>query len=311
MDLVKQTTPARLDERIGSYSLWWIINSVTGISTPATKEYLAGQREYLEGLLKQVISQTDEKDVKKPAVLRFLDWPSSENQAAVDAGLQAMTIMALDAGAQLCSLLGDDSLAKECAQTAVKARKAASVLARSLLKTKSEPYTPGNKTGRGPSGHVRVMPAKRRCRTVYFTWRRKGFSTFYGYYMLDALAMAGQFDTAMDIMRTYWGGMLSVGATILGGLRHSMAQNAARIDSPVPASQKVYRRLRAYCYTGFPPQSVSRMGIGTDIVVIALGAGVRPLEAGFAAGGNRTTPRQSAMGRRNFPDAVRGYKRAA
>ena len=39
------------------------------------------------------------------------------------------------------------------------------------------------------------------------------FSTFYGYYMLEALAMAHMYETALDIIRDYWGGMLDMGAT--------------------------------------------------------------------------------------------------
>ena len=36
------------------------------------------------------------------------------------------------------------------------------------------------------------------------------FSTFYGYYMLEALAMAGEYQQAMDLLGTYWGGMLEL-----------------------------------------------------------------------------------------------------
>ena len=32
---------------------------------------------------------------------RFLDWPSSENPKGVDAGLQALMVMAMDAGSEL------------------------------------------------------------------------------------------------------------------------------------------------------------------------------------------------------------------
>ncbi len=286
MDLVKQTTPLPgWMNGIGSYSLWWIIIQRDWYLYTGDKEYLAGQREYLEGLLKQVISQTDEKGREKTGGTRFLDWPSSENQAAVDAGLQAMTIMALDAGAQLCSLLGNDSLAKECAQTAVKARKAASVLARSLLKTKSEPYTPGNKQAAALLAMSGVMPAETAAERFISRGGAKGFSTFYGYYMLDALAMAGQFDTAMDIMRTYWGGMLSVGATTFWeDFDIAWLENAARIDSPVLAGKKdIHGDYGAYCYTGFRHSLCHGWASGPTSWLSRWVLGVRPLEAGFAA----------------------------
>lgn len=40
-----------------------------------------------------------------------------------------------------------------------------------------------------------------------------GFSTFYGYYMLEAMAKAGAHKQALDIIRQYWGAMLDLGAT--------------------------------------------------------------------------------------------------
>lgn len=44
----------------------------------------------------------------------------------------------------------------------------------------------------------------------------KNFSTFYGYYMLEAMAKAGKYTEAMDIISAYWGGMLDLGATTFG-----------------------------------------------------------------------------------------------
>ena len=40
-----------------------------------------------------------------------------------------------------------------------------------------------------------------------------GFSTFYGYYMLRAMAAAGNYEGALERIREYWGAMLDLGAT--------------------------------------------------------------------------------------------------
>ena len=45
---------------------------------------------------------------------RFLDWPSEGNVESIDAGLQALLLMALDAGNTLLNLLGEHSLAQIC-----------------------------------------------------------------------------------------------------------------------------------------------------------------------------------------------------
>ena len=52
---------------------------------------------------------------------RFLDWPSSENTPAIDAGLQSLMIQAMRAGEELCTVLGEDALASECRAVASKA----------------------------------------------------------------------------------------------------------------------------------------------------------------------------------------------
>ncbi len=41
----------------------------------------------------------------------------------------------------------------------------------------------------------------------------QGFSTFYGYYMLEAMATAGNYQGALDVIREYWGAMIDLGAT--------------------------------------------------------------------------------------------------
>lgn len=51
------------------------------------------------------------------------------------------------------------------------------------------------------------------CRTVIARGGAEGFSTFYGYYMLEALAEGGLYDEALQIISDYWGAMLDLGAT--------------------------------------------------------------------------------------------------
>ena len=41
----------------------------------------------------------------------------------------------------------------------------------------------------------------------------RSLSTFYGYYMLEALAQKDRYDDAINIIRQYWGAMLDLGAT--------------------------------------------------------------------------------------------------
>src|SRR5690606_1951940 len=60
---------------------------------------------------------------------------------------------------------------------------------------------------------VDMIPAKRAYEDVLRVGGAKDFSTFYGYYMLEAMAKAGKYEEAMDVISTYWGAMLDLGAT--------------------------------------------------------------------------------------------------
>ena len=76
------------------------------------------------------------------------------------------------------------------------------------------------------------------CRTVIARGGAEGFSTFYGYYMLEALAEGGLYDEALQIISNYWGAMLDLGATTFWeDLNYAHAAGAARIDEPVPAGK--------------------------------------------------------------------------
>ena len=79
-----------------------------------------------------------------------------------------------------------------------------------------------------------------------------GFSTFYGYYMLRAMAAAGNYEGALERIREYWGAMLDLGATTFWEDFDMAWLPAARIDEPVPAGMRdLHRECGAYCYRGF------------------------------------------------------------
>ena len=81
----------------------------------------------------------------------------------------------------------------------------------------------------------------------------KGFSTFYGYYMLRAMAAAGNYEGALDRIRQYWGAMLDLGATTFWeDFDLDWLPGAAPIDELVPAGMRdIHGEFGAYCYKGF------------------------------------------------------------
>jgi alpha-L-rhamnosidase len=80
----------------------------------------------------------------------------------------------------------------------------------------------------------------------------EGISTFYGYYVLQARAMAGDYEGSIDLIRTYWGGMIDMGATTFWeDFDLKWMENAGRIDEITPEGKvDVHAQYGNYCYKG-------------------------------------------------------------
>ena len=77
-------------------------------------------------------------------------------------------------------------------------------------------------------------------------------SCFMGYYVLLAKAKLGEYTEALDIIRSYWGGMLQMGATTFWeDFDIRWMENAAPIDRfPQPDEKDVHADYGNYCYKG-------------------------------------------------------------
>jgi len=75
---------------ISSYSLWWLLIQRDWYRYHGDAAYLGQQREYLTGLLALIESKIDAEGREHLDGMRFLEWPTSRDPAAIDAGLQAL-----------------------------------------------------------------------------------------------------------------------------------------------------------------------------------------------------------------------------
>ena len=78
-------------------------------------------------------------------------------------------------------------------------------------------------------------------------------STFMGYYILTARAMAGDYEGCLETIREYWGGMLSLGATTFWeDFDVDWMKDAARIDElPKEGQIDVHGAYGRFCYKGY------------------------------------------------------------
>ena len=215
-------------------------------------EYLKQQKEYLVDLLKLLFTKVDERGVEQ-LDSRFLDWPSNAHPEAIHAGLQSLMLIAMQSGSELCEILGEDALAEECRQMYEKMKAAAPIVCDTYFKSGKATTAPGNKQGAALLTIAGLMDAKEANDKVISVDGGHGFSTFYGYYMLQAMAKAGNYEGAMQIIRDYWGAMLDLGATSFWeDFDLDWMENAARIDELVPEGKvDVHRDKGAYCYVGY------------------------------------------------------------
>ncbi|MDI9401457.1 MAG: alpha-L-rhamnosidase [Limisphaerales bacterium] len=240
LDLVRDETPlGSWMNGISSYSIWWLLIHNDWYRMNGDFEYLKEQQPYLTGFLRQLLGCVDENGKEKMPPGRFLDWPSNANPQAIHAGLQSLMILSFDAGVTLCDALGEKELSAQCEEMAAKMRT----------------YIPDPNNSKQAAALMALAgleDAKKLNEEVMAVDGALRMSTFYGYYVLLARAMAEDYQGALDVIRQYWGGMLDMGATTFWeDFDIEWMENAARIDELVPEGKiDIHGDYGNYCYIG-------------------------------------------------------------
>ena len=241
LDIVRDETPVgSWMNGISSYSIWWLLIHCDWYRAFGNREYLEEQRTYLKGLMTLLANAVDADGVEHMPEGRFLDWPNNANPAAIHAGLQALLKIALDKGAELLRVLGEDEVAALCEASAERMKK-------------HIPDCNGSKQAAALMVLSGLGDAKEINEKLLAPGGGHGYSTFFGYYLLTAKAMAGDYAGALNDMKEYWGGMLDMGATTFWeDFDIDWMKNAGRIDEVVPAGKvDIHGDYGAYCYVKF------------------------------------------------------------
>ena len=272
LDLTRDVTPVTAwMNGISSYSMWWVLIHEDMWMHHGDRRYLAAQQPYLGRLLERLAGLVGPDGRERIDGMRFLDWPSSPNQQGVTAGLQGLLVMALESGARLMDVLGDDRVAVLCRTAAARARTVV-------------PDPNGSKSGAALLVLAGMRDPEETASRLLLPDGPRGLSTFYGLYVLEALARAGEIDAALDLIRRYWGGMLDLGATTFWeDFDLAWTGNAARIDELVPQGKKdIHGDFGGYCYEGFRHSLCHGWASGPTSWLSRHVLGVTPLEPGFA-----------------------------
>jgi len=271
LDLIREITPpTEWMNGISSYSMWWVLIHEDWWMHHGHRAYLEAQKGYLAALLRHLAKFVDANGKETLNGMRFLDWPSSGNKEAVHAGLQAMMLMTMNSGERLAHTLGDTETAKICRETAARLRR-------------HVPPDNGVKQAAALQSLAGLRDPAEVSRQALRPDGPKGLSTFYGFYVLQALAKAGDTDAALDFISAYWGAMLDYGATTFWeDFDLAWTNNAARIDELTPAGKRdLHGDYGAYCYEGLRHSLCHGWASGPTAWLSQQVLGVQPLEPGF------------------------------
>lgn len=271
LDFMKNSfPPERWMNDIASYSMWWIVIHYDWFMTYGDKKYLLEQKDYLEKLIDHIFSWID-SGMKSDSSFgyvkeQFIDWSSKDTPSEIE-GLKAVCCIALECAAKIFAQFENTEYADKCKSYANSFRK--SVEKEDLNKRVAGLLVladiPSNKALELLKGNS-----------------AEEMSSFFGYYVLLAKAKLGDYTDALDIIRKYWGGMLSMGATTFWeDFDIKWLDNAGRIDEIAPSDKKdIHGDYGKYCYQGFRHSLCHGWASGPTAYLSQYVLGIRILESG-------------------------------
>jgi len=272
LDYMAATTDAKTEwmNCMGPYTLWWIRNFTEWYRYTGDRSYLAKHATYVSDTLNRLATFVTPSNTFEGVRRPFLDWPTEHNRPAVFAGMQALAVITFREGAFLADEMQNAELAKVCRAAERKlmsqktpdangAKSAAAMLALAGFRDPKDIFA----ETLGCDGHANV-------------------STFYGYYMLEAMSAAGENERAVSTVRDYWGGMLDVGATSFWeNFNLDWTNNCFRIDEmPVAGKKDIHGDYGEFCYPGFRHSFCHGWGCGPAAWLINHVLGIRPVGVG-------------------------------
>ena len=233
LDFLRDHTPLpHYMNGIITYSAWWVVNQYDYFMHTGNLEYLKTQKDYLVGLIhhfSEMVTEDGKFDTKGNWC--FLDWPTNDNKDVQQAGGRGLFAMMFERAAVLCDALGEYGTMKLS-------------LERLDWLKKVVPDSLGYKT----AAAMLTLGGITDCSKVLTTDATRGVSTFFGYYMLLAQPEA----SALNVIRKYWGAMLSHGATTFWeDFDLDWVTNSNKIDEPpIPGKKDLHADFGKYCYIG-------------------------------------------------------------
>lgn len=229
---------------IPCYSAWLIKIVYDYYMKVKNDDFLAGVFPYLEGVIQQISDCVDSCgniDFSRiPVKTRqevFFDWQTNGTADALE-GNRFVFIMAVECMQKLCEMTGREE----------------NFVYKDLLQRLNKP-TQKQVTAKQvvAVGYLTDRIDKESAGQLLFDGGAKGLSTFMGYFIFSAMAKACGAEVALSILKDYYGGMLSRGATTFWeDFDIDWLVGSGRIDEFTKNGEKdLHGDFGAYCYKGF------------------------------------------------------------
>lgn len=280
LDFIRKETPLPgWMNDIASYTMWYVVILYDWCFYTGDWEYIYEQRAYLKGVAKQLqglIGEDGKYLLDKYKC--FVDWPSCDNQEVVDAGMKAIHCMAMERLEKIFAMLCKrdqehcteyEKLQEECRNE------------QELLHSYQKDYK-NAKSAAALCVLAGLADVEKVNDEVLSIDGSQRISTYLGYYILTAMAQAGNMDGALSCLREYWGGMLSLGATTFWeDFDITWMENAAPIDRlPREGEIDVHGTYGGYCYAGYRHSLCHGWASGPTSWLTEQILGVKILESG-------------------------------
>lgn len=238
LDDVVATTPLpRWMNDMPAYSLWWLCILRDWYHYTGDAAYPTRHRDYIRGLSRQIAQRVDESGFLKLDGY-FLDWPSAGTKAAED-GDHALAILALESARELLGLWQDDG----CIASVDGA----------LTRLRQHPMDGCGYKPTVAMLYLAGMASAEDTARQLTADDVRDFSTFMSFYLLTALAHTAGVPAALAALRSYYGGMLDMGATTFWEDFHTeWMEDASPIDRlPREGERDIHGDFGGYCYRNF------------------------------------------------------------
>lgn len=267
---------------IPMYSMWWLYILCDYYKLTKNEEFVAKQIDYILGLIDLFDKHVDENG-NTAFGFNFIDWAthwakgeSLDKKSDEEAGVLFLLKIVVEKTSWLLQNFGIEN--EKCLR-----------LLKKLEKKKYEV----NRYKQIAALGVFAGEKDENTRNVLLKNGASGFSTFMSYFILTAISNYGEYDSALSLMKEYYGGMLKLGATTFWeDFDIDWAENATRIDQmPCVGKKDVHGDCGRYCYRGYRHSFCHGWSAGVIAYLSETVAGIRDEGDGVI----RITPRLSGL----------------